>query len=565
MAWLVGLDGVLAGRKFPLDAPFLVGRGPFNHVILDDARISRHHAKVSPEPGGCVVYDLDSANGTFVNDVPTKRHLLAPGDLVRFGPFRFRFESDGEASSRGRASAVPPSEELTRRGFDAPTRIVGQVDAQLPTTLIGQASLLDLEEADRKLRTLFAFVHAIAATLDAAELLDRFAQSLLDAFPSAELAMVYTFDAETNTMQPRRALTRDSALPLGSARSPENADAPLVPLPAELYLEVVQRGKALLSAPISLEFDDGEADASGLSMHAPMLYRGQVLGVLAVKSSERASFTQGDLDLLTALASHAALAQQNTKMYEESLARERLAQDLVLAQQIQKSFLPSELPDVAPYRFVAEYRPAHSVGGDFYDVFWQSPERIGFVVGDVSGKGVSAALLMARVSSDLRTAMLTEREPAAALNVVNRAVVARGQHDIFVTALCVSLDVRRRHVVLANAGHMPPYVRRLAEGDLRRVDEGTSSPLGLFDDIVYVQAELDLEAGDTLVLTTDGVHEATNERGAQLGFEGLEAVLRVGSSDPDALVGRVMAAVRAHVAGGAQYDDLTLLCCGLHG
>jgi phosphoserine phosphatase RsbU/P len=552
MAWLVGLDGVLAGRRFPLDAPFLVGRGPFNHVVLDDARISRHHAKISPEPAGCVVYDLDSANGTFVNDAPTKRHLLAPGDLVRFGPFRFRYESEGDASARGRTSSLPPSEELTRRGFDAPTRIVGQVDAQLPTTLIGRASLVDLEEADRKLRTLFAFVHAIAATLDAGELLDRFAQNLLDAFPSAELAMVYTADAETNTMQPRRALSRDEP------------EAHLLPLPAELYLEVVQRGKALLSAPISLEFDDGEGDASGLSMHAPMLYRGQVLGVLAVKSSERASFTQGDLDLLTALASHAALAQQNTKMYEESLARERLAQDLVLAQQIQKSFLPSELPDVVPYRFVAEYRPAHSVGGDFYDVFWQSPERIGVIVGDVSGKGVSAALLMARVSSDLRTAMLTEREPAAALSVVNRAVVARGQHDIFVTALCVSIDVRRRHVVLANAGHMPPYVRRLAEGDLRRVDEGTSSPLGLFDDVVYVQAELDLESGDTLVLTTDGVHEATNERGAQLGFEGLEAVLRVGSSDPDALVGRVMAAVRTHVAGGAQYDDLTLLCCGLH-
>ncbi len=552
MAWLVGLDGVLAGRKFPLDAPFLVGRGPLNHVVLDDARISRHHAKITPEPTGCVVYDLDSANGTYVNDAPTKRHLLAPGDLLRFGPFRFRFESEGEASSRGRVSSVPPAQELTRRGFDAPTRIVGQVDAQLPTTLIGQASLLDLEEADRKLRTLFAFVHAIAATLDAAELLDRFAQSLLDAFPSAELAMVYTFDAETNTMQPRRALSRF------------DPEAPLVPLPAELYLEVVQRGKALLSAPISLEFDDDKLDASGLSMHAPMLYRGQVLGVLAVKSAERASFGQGDLDLLTALASHAALAQQNTKMYEESLARERLAQDLVLAQQIQKSFLPSELPDVAPFRFVAEYRPAHSVGGDFYDVFWQSPERIGFVVGDVSGKGVSAALLMARVSSDLRTAMLTEREPAAALSVANRAVVARGQHDIFVTAICVSLDVRRRRLVLANAGHMPPYVRRLAEGDLQRVDEGSSSPIGLFDDVVYVQAELELEPGDTLVLTTDGVHEATNERGAQLGFEGLEAALRVGSSDPDALVGRVMAAVRAHVAGGAQYDDLTLLCCGLH-
>src|SRR5215216_488726 len=94
MPWLVALDGMLAGRRFTLDSTFLVGRGPFNHVVLDDVRISRQHAKIASEPGAHVVYDLGSSNGTFVNDNPVKRHALAFGDLVRFGPFRFRFEAD---------------------------------------------------------------------------------------------------------------------------------------------------------------------------------------------------------------------------------------------------------------------------------------------------------------------------------------------------------------------------------------------------------------------------------------------------------------------------------------
>src|SRR6476659_7719854 len=100
MAWLVAIDGELAGRRFPLDAPCLVGRGPYNHVVLDDTRISRQHAKISPEAGGHVVHDLNSANGTFVNDLQIKRQRLQANDTVRFGPFTFKFETDALAATR---------------------------------------------------------------------------------------------------------------------------------------------------------------------------------------------------------------------------------------------------------------------------------------------------------------------------------------------------------------------------------------------------------------------------------------------------------------------------------
>src|SRR5881275_2699188 len=115
MAWLVAVDGDLAGRRYSLDAPCLVGRGPYNHVVLDDTRISRQHAKISPESGGHVVYDLNSANGTFVNDVQVKRQRLAPNDVIRFGPFSFKFEAEAEDEPPARG---PRYEELTRPGFD---------------------------------------------------------------------------------------------------------------------------------------------------------------------------------------------------------------------------------------------------------------------------------------------------------------------------------------------------------------------------------------------------------------------------------------------------------------
>ncbi len=558
MPSLIALDGGLSGRRFPLDATFLVGRGPYNHVVIDDARISRQHAKIAPEAGGHVVHDLNSANGTFVNDDPVQRKELYPGDVVRFGPFRFRFEGDPDTDiTISRLRRPARVEELTRRGFEAPTKIVGAVDAAIAQ----RPGLVDLEDADRKLRSLYGFVQAISATLDTTELLDLIAKNLLDVFPAAAIAAVYMPDKDTHRMEPLRFVQRD-----GRAVD----EVMIAPLPHELHLQIVQRAQATLSAPMSLSFDD-DADSqrrgahSGVMMHAPMLHQKSMHGVLNVRARSGAAFSQNDLDLFTALAAHAALALESAKMHKESLARERLAQDLVLAQTIQQSFLPSVLPHVDGITFAADYEPAYSVGGDFYDVFWLSPERIGVCVGDVSGKGVSAALLMARVSSDLRAAMLLEQGPARALQVVNRSVVARGQHDIFVTALCLAIDVRTKVVTLASAGHLPPFVRSQAEGKLIRIDGGVSPPLGLAEDIDFEQTDLALAPHDTLILSTDGVLEATSERGIQFGFEGMEQSLRLGTSAPQELCDRLLAAIRAHVGAAPQYDDLTLVLCGVGG
>lgn len=547
MAWLVALDGDLAGRRYPLDAPCLVGRGPYNHVVLDDTRVSRQHAKVSPEPGGHVVYDLNSANGTYVNDVQVKRQKLSANDIVRFGPFTFKFES--EAIDRTGPIKVGKFVEVkTQVGAEPPSQIIDSLDASLATRPGVAHGLVELEDADRKLRTLYAFMQSIATTLEQGTLVERILRNLLDVFPAAESVAIYLPDAATGVMEPRKVIRRDAGPPSFST------------LPGLFHEEVVGKGRAILSAPLV----PGQGGA-GLSMHAPMIFGSEVQGVLHVRGGEaaRVAFNQGDLDLLTGLAAQAAMALQNARMHQESLKQQRLQQDLLLAEQIQKSFLPRQLPSVEGMDFVAEYRPAYSVGGDFYDVFWLDERRIGVFIGDVSGKGVSAALLMARISSDLRVAALAEPSPARAISRVNQAVLERKQHDIFVTGIYLTLDVPTRQVLLANAGHLPPFIRHRTRGELERVEGGSGTAIGIFDEAAYEQTALALAPGDTLVLCTDGVLEATDDGGEQFGFERLELSLSSGSSRPKDVAERLQRDLREHVADAPQYDDLTLIVLGV--
>src|SRR6476661_1062705 len=280
MAWLVAIDGELAGRRFSLDAPCRVGRGPYNHVVRDDTRSSRQHAKISPEPGGHVVYDLNSANGTFVNVVQVKRQKLSPADVVRFGPFTFRFES--EALDNTGPLKVPKFHEVhTQVGAEPPSKIIDSLDASLATNPGVAHDLAELEDADRKLRTLYAFMQSIATTLEQSELFERILRNLLELFPAAEACAVYLREPTTGMMEPRKVMRRDAGPPSLST------------LPGLFHEEVVQKGRAVLSAPLA----PGRKSSGGLSMHAPMIFSGDVQGVLHVRSADhqRVAFTQGDL------------------------------------------------------------------------------------------------------------------------------------------------------------------------------------------------------------------------------------------------------------------------------
>jgi serine phosphatase RsbU (regulator of sigma subunit) len=558
MAWLVALDEAAQGRRFPLDAPCLIGRGPLNHIVIDDTRISRQHAKISPEEDGWVLYDLNSANGTFVNDVKVSRTRLAHGDVVIVGPFKFVFEL-----KRTRAATPAPVlfggelEVQTITGAVPPvSRILESVDAIAVGAPMSIAGISELEDADRKLRTLYSFMQSISSTLELAELVQLVVDELLGVFPAAELVTIHLRDERTGELEPRRSIRRRPA-ESGLLTTRDIASVPAMPLAVQVISEVVQKGRAILSAPITA---GAVQPRRRLTMHAPLVYRGVVEGVLEVHGSSTTDtpFGQRDLDLLNGLAALAAMALHSTRMHLASLRQVRLEQDLLFAREIQHSFLPHELPDAPGLELAAEYAPAYSVGGDFYDLFWMSDTELGLFIGDVAGKGVSAALLMARMSSDLRMAALAEREPGRALERLNRTLLSHHQLDLFITAVCLTIDVSTGLVTLANAGHLPPLVRRHG-GELEPILGGAGTAVGFFEDTEFPQVRFELEPGDAIVLCTDGVLEATSADGEHFGYHRIQASLAGAGPSAVEIAQRLLVDVRAHGQGVAPYDDLTLL------
>jgi serine phosphatase RsbU (regulator of sigma subunit) len=552
--WLVGLQGNARKVRLPISGPILIGRGAYNHVVLKDARISRQHARIAPEADGNVLYDLNSTNGSFVNGTPVARRVLELGDELVFGPFPFRIEVGDGVPAPAHATheereAARELESPTLRDLGSVSRMAASVSA-LPASSSRDSSressssmpVVDhgqLEDAYEKLGTLYSFMQAISKTIDRHELLSLICEQIGAVYPGASGVAIYL-------------VARDApggfrlAHAVGSAR-PAEAGA----LPPEVAAALAEAPSSVLGAP-----------AGGTtSMYALMVDRGETLGVIHVGADPRyGGFSRADLDLLNGMAAPAAMMLQNAAMHQEALQRDRLAYDLELAAQIQKSFLPREVVSVEGVELFAEYRAAYSVGGDFYDVFWVEPDRLGVFIGDIAGKGVSGALLMARISSELRVAALAHVDPVAVLATMNKALLGRHQPELFFTAIYLTIDVRTGEVVLANAGHPTPYWCH-ADGTIEPVTAGAAGPVGILDDPQFESTALRLGHGDSLVLYTDGVIEAADAQGGLYGNERLETCLAFAGTLPADIAEHILHSVQQHAADTPASDDLTLFIC----
>jgi serine phosphatase RsbU (regulator of sigma subunit) len=292
---------------------------------------------------------------------------------------------------------------------------------------------------------------------------------------------------------------------------------------------------------------------------------GKSFGVIQLDTQDRhKKFNAEDLKLLMAVAGQAAIALENAKLHDSLVARAGLERDLRLAHQVQMSFLPKRPPHQPGYEFFAHYESAQEVGGDYYDFIPLPGPRLGIAIGDVAGKGVPAALLMAKVSSDARFCMLTENGPAEAVYQLNALMQEAGMLDRFVTLAVALLDPSAHRVTFVNAGHLPPLIYRASTG---KVEEGVSRdsggfPLGVADGIPYEAIGVDLEPGDSVALFTDGITEAKNKQEAEFSWEGARAVLNAGPPNPSAMGQRLVAAVKQHALGCKQHDDITVVCFG---
>jgi serine phosphatase RsbU (regulator of sigma subunit) len=262
----------------------------------------------------------------------------------------------------------------------------------------------------------------------------------------------------------------------------------------------------------------------------------------------------------------ASISLENAKMHEGRLAQERVKRDLELAQQVQLGFLPAKRPEVPGYEFAAHYEPAQEVGGDYYDFVPLTGKKLAITLGDVAGKGVPAALLMAKLSSDARFCLLTEPELPRAVDKLNELLVLQaGQLDRFVTLVGVLLDPAENTATQLSAGHMSPLLYRRSTGSVQdsMSRDMAGLPLGIMEGADYTANQLVLQPGDSLLLYTDGVIDAVNVRGDRFGLEGILKALQIGGPfTPRTLCDRLVKAVKQHSAGANQADDITLVCLG---
>jgi sigma-B regulation protein RsbU (phosphoserine phosphatase) len=297
----------------------------------------------------------------------------------------------------------------------------------------------------------------------------------------------------------------------------------------------------------------------------PLASKGEVLGGMLVDyAGSPQRLEQRWMNILTGIAGQAAIAVENARLLQEAAEQERIKQELDVARRIQASFLPERCPLIPGWDLAIVWRSARQVGGDFYD-FIPLPSAggreggSGVVIADVADKGVPAALFMALSRTLVRTVAMDGRSPAAAVSRANALIVADARSDLFVTLFYTILRPDSGEITYTNAGHMLPLVVRAADGSAEELRTGDMA-MGVLHDIEFEERTTKLEAGDILILYTDGVTEASNAEQQMFGKEQLIEIVRAHRDQPaENLVQAIDDIIAAFVGNTPQFDDFTLV------
>ncbi|HEX8200316.1 MAG TPA: SpoIIE family protein phosphatase [Isosphaeraceae bacterium] len=562
MPYLKRANGDPSGQLIELKGEEMVlGRLPECDVILDFQGVSRRHARIYRDRGQYYLGDLKSLNRTKVNDTvvePGQDHQLRQGDRINICDVEFIYYTRPPKGAFEPDPAVLVTEEDDRgtiHTFDASSVHLSSVKPEL------------------KLRAILEITRNLSSELKIDAVAPKVLDSLFQLFPQSERAFLVLHDPATGKLVRKAFKHRPGRTPgvppLALQGTP--TDEPPMSISRSIVNHVLDNKKAVLSQDAGKESSlPTSASIADLKIRsvicAPLLTpNNQALGILQLDSTASKQFQPDDLELVVAVASQAAISIQNAQMHESLLARDRLDRDLRLAEQVQKKFLPQAMPKIPGYQFFAHYLPAFEVGGDYYDFVPLPNHRLAVALADVSGKGIAAALMMAKFSGDTRYCILTENAPAPAADALNQLLCAAGFEERFITLSLGILDLRAHHLTVCSAGHMPVLIRR---ADGRVEDLGGDSagfPLGIMNDSIYQQVLLNLGPGDVVVVYSDGVTDARSPRDEIYdSVENRRLSKRVAEAvgGPEAVGRAILQDLREFTGGHVQFDDTTLICFG---
>ncbi len=292
----------------------------------------------------------------------------------------------------------------------------------------------------------------------------------------------------------------------------------------------------------------------------PLKVKDQVKGVVyADNRFEVGIFTQADLDLLSAIASIAAIAVENARLYQMAIETGRMQRELQLAREMQTTFLPQEVPQAQGWEFAARWEPAREVAGDYYDFIPVGPDSLGLVIADVTDKGAPAALFMVFSNSIVRASVHPSISPADSIANANRLICSKSPNAMFVSLVYLLINTQTGQAAYVNAGHNPPLYYHAGEDRLERLSR-TGMVLGIEPETGFTQRSLDLQHGDLILLYTDGLTDAINAQQQDFGMDLLEVIVWENRHlSAEEIINRLQDALIKHSGDITPFDDVTLL------
>ncbi len=509
--------------------PFKIGRLPENQLVIAEGDVSREHAEITQDGTAYVLRDKGSKFGTYVNEKKLEGpHRLAHGDHVHFGsphrpPIEFQLVTDEITSRFTIGSPSLPEDAKTR----------GQVSGR-SMNLLGQA--LKAMAEGRVLEEVLAIVVDQAVALSSA---DRgFVMLSPEGAGSTGLVIRMARDRRRRTID-AESVRRSHTVPSRVFESGHLVFENEVPDGRNTMVDGI---RSVLCAPLPKVRGSGN----------------QPLGVLYVDSGGLGKLEDADLHAaFEQLAAEAAVAIENARLYREVEEKNKMENELKIAAEIQRALLPPARFAAGPFEIAAMTEPCRAIGGDFYEHTELTGGRLGFALGDVSGKGPPAALMAAVIQGILNSHAEDEPGPSDTLERLNHTLVRRSIQSRFATVAFAIAEPDGR-LRVSNAGHNPTYVLR-RNGVLETLDKG-GLMVGIFPDASYEEEEIRLEAGDLVILYSDGVTEALNAHGEQYEEERLKECL-AGTHDAPAseVLDRLVDSVHKFAGAYPQADDITAL------
>lgn len=545
-----------------------VGRNHDCFISFNSNEITRNHMSILVGRNGYTVIDNDSTNGTVIirqTDTGEKRI-----QLLKNSPYLLQ-----------NCDVIEVGKKEQMRFHDGPVEIlpvpVYSTENASPEITIGAASGMTNSVPQEMIEGILQISRTLATKFNEEEIGPVVTEQLIRIFPRGRRYFLYATIPNTNRLRLLSWKINPSR-----RRSILNTNEDDVPRYSRtIYHLVIEERKSsiLTESEQSNQITESMLDMEIRSvMGAPVITPdGEVKGMIQVDTDKKSQFKLEDLEILQVIAQQVGAAMQMAEMHKKAVDQARLKSDLESASELLKLFLPQSLPKIPGFEFYVDYKPREDVGGDFYDFMRLDDNRLAICVCDVVGKGLPAALIMARLSSELRHVVRTDINAGEAFTRLDDVLTpflnpAFSFESRFVSMMMVIIDLKSMKMSMVSAGHPPLYLKR-ADGRIETPDSTLSGHLMGLDfgdpkfkeDNYFEVGEVQLEPGDTVVCYSDGVTDARNKTGEMFCSASANRIkdLTGETSGTPKIIGKAITdAVRKHAEGTPQFDDITLVCFG---